>query len=291
MQLLITGGNGQVGWELAQCAAPPEYTIHALTRAQLDITNPQQVDVAIAEYKPDVVINTAAYTAVDKAEQEIEQAFAINRDGAKVLAEACTKAQLPLIHLSTDYVFDGKQQQPYREQDAVAPINQYGASKWAGEEAVRAACEQHIILRVSGVFSSHGNNFVKTILRLAQERETLRIVADQTICPTPAADIAQVILMISKQIINNKKIWGTYHYCSAEPTSWHYFAENIVSLAKQYKPLKVQEIQAITTEEFPTPAQRPRYSVLDCSKLQKNFNIPQRPWHAGLAEVIKILMK
>jgi dTDP-4-dehydrorhamnose reductase len=292
IKLLVTGGNGQLGWELAQRSSA-QYEIHALTRAQLDITDRQQVAAIITELQPDIVINTAAYTAVDKAEQESEQAFAINHKGAEIIAEACAQANRPLLHLSTDYVFNGEQREPYHETDMISPINKYGASKWAGEIAVRGLWDQHIILRVSGVFSVHGHNFVKTILRLAQERETLRIVADQIICPTPAADIAETILVICKNIQHEnssaKSIWGTYHYCSSEPTTWHQFAEAIIALAAPQKKLAVKEIIPITTAEFPLPAKRPAYSVLDCRKIQKYFDIETRSWRKGLEEVVKRL--
>lgn len=283
LKILVTGATGQLGWELTHTKTP--HTIIGLSRAQLDITQAAQINKIIAEQKPDVVINTAAYTAVDKAEQEMKIAFDINEKGAVNLARSCAEKNIPLIHLSTNYVFSGQQQCPYREEDPTDPINVYGKSKLAGENAIRKLWDKHIILRVSGVFGVHGNNFVKTMLRLASERELLRVVADQTICPTATSDIAHTLFVIAEKNTH----WGTYHFCSNEPTTWHHFTEAIIHQAKQYQLLKIKEIQAITTAEFPTPAKRPAYSVLDCSKLQKQFSITPRSWRAGLNEMLKVL--
>ncbi|HZW70843.1 MAG TPA: dTDP-4-dehydrorhamnose reductase [Hanamia sp.] len=274
MKLLITGGNGQVAWEIIRFAVAQNYVVLAPPHQELDITNTQQVNTAIAQFKPQFVINTAAYTQVDKAETEIDRAYAVNRDGAGILACACKETQIPLLHLSTDYVFDGKQKKPYHENDPVAPLNVYGLSKWEGEEAVRKHCPQHIILRVSSVFGVHGHNFVKIILRLAKEKDSLRIVADQITCPTPAAAIAQTVL----KIISAPQ-WGTYHYCGDEVVSWYDFARAIVH----------KEIMPITTAEYPTPARRPAYSVLDCHKLLTTFGIEQPSWRQELREVLDVL--
>lgn len=285
MKLLITGGNGQLGWEFTQLPLT-DFEITALSHTEFDINNASQIKKQLAIHQPNIVINTAAYTAVDKAEQEIDLAFKINRDGAHLLAQACAAQHLPLIHLSTDYVFDGKQHRPYKETDPTTPLNIYGASKLAGEIDVRKYCDQHIILRVSGVFGMHGNNFVKTILRTAQEKEALRIVADQTICPTPATAIAETIITICKKIITENNLWGTYHYCSDEPTNWHQFAEAIIALTEKYKSLTVKKLIPIPSAEYKSPARRPAYSVLDCNKLQKNFGITPCSWQLGLTEVI-----
>ncbi len=285
MKLLITGGSGQLGSELAR-KSTTDHSIIALARAELDITKAQQIHAAIEKHQPDFLINAAAYTAVDKAESETDLVYKINRDGPALLAQICAQKKIPLIHVSTDYVFDGNAQQPYQETDAVDPINVYGASKLAGEIAVREHCPQHIILRVSGVFGIYGNNFVKTILRLAQEKETLQIISDKIACPTPAADIADAIITICQRINNQ---WGTYHYCSSEPTSWYHFAATIVGKAKKYNPLAVKEILAIPSAEYPTPAKRPAYSALDCAKIQAAFAIRAPSWELGLAQIMREL--
>jgi dTDP-4-dehydrorhamnose reductase len=288
MRYLITGANGQVGHALSQLTSAQK-TLIALSHAELDITDLQAIKTAIIHYRPAVIINAAAYTAVDKAEQEMEQAFMVNAQSPRLLAKACAITNIPLIHLSTDYVFNGSQQRPYQESDTVNPLNSYGASKWAGEQAVQEFWHKHIILRLSGVFSAHGHNFVKTILRLAQERETLNIVADQITCPTSAQAIAQTILIIAEKVLQNDNYWGTYHYASSPPTSWYNFAKKIVSLAEINFPIKTKIINAITTAEYPTPAKRPAYSVLDSNKLKLNFAINPSFWEIELAETLRIL--
>jgi len=281
-KILITGSQGQLAYELVQLAN--QHQVIALTHQQLDIINQTAVQQAFDIYQPNIVINTAAYTQVDLAEQNSEQAYAVNCTGAKNLAIACAETHIPLLHLSTDYVFNGTKNSPYQETDPVSPINTYGLTKWQGEEAIRTHCSQHIILRVSSVFGRHGQNFVKTILRLAQEKETLRIVADQIMCPTPAYAIAETLL---KTI--NKPQWGTYHYCGSEPATWYDFANLIVQFAKEHTQLRVKQIEPITAADFPTAAKRPAYSVLDCSQFEKNFNIKRPHWQTGLKNVITAL--
>lgn len=278
-KILITGGQGQLAYELEHLAT--QHDVIVLTHTQLDITQHSAVQQAFDTYHPDVVINAAAYTKVDLAEQHSEQAYAVNCTGAKNIAMACTQIHIPLLHVSTDYVFDGTKSSPYLETDPVSPINTYGITKWQGEEVVREYCPQHIILRVSSVFGRHGQNFVKTILRLANERETLRIVSDQTMCPTPAYAIAETLLNII-----NKPQWGTYHYCGSEPVTWYDFANLIVQQAKEHTSLRVKHIEPITTADFPTAAIRPAYSVLDCTQFENNFNIKRPHWQTGLKNVI-----
>ena len=194
---------------------------------------------------------------------------------------------MPLIHISTDYVFDGNKTSPYNESDPICPIGTYGESKAAGEKAVREALETYVILRTSWLYSSHGNNFVKTILRLASEREELRVVADQYGCPTYAADLAATIIDLAKQISRRESVqWGVYHYCGHGVTSWYGFAQQICQLAKKHRPLQVKRIEAISTEEYPTLARRPPYSALDCSKIKRVFSIETRPWQDSLAEML-----
>lgn len=225
MRMIVTGAQGQVGWELNRRAMALGHAVLAWSQVELDITDTVAVDRALDASSADVVINAAAYTAVDKAEQEPDLAFAVNRDGPAHLATACARLNIPLLHISTDYVYDGRKSSPYVEDDATAPLGVYGASKLAGDEAVRRGLPRHLILRVSWVFGVHGHNFVKTILRLAREREELRIVADQHGSPTFAGDIADTLLELAGRIpeIDAKGAWGTYHYCNEPVTTWYGF--------------------------------------------------------------------
>ncbi len=286
-RIVLTGANGQIGTSLHHHPRATAFHLMTYSHAELDITDFSSVENALTKLAPDVVINVAAYTAVDKAEQERELAMRANQLGAKHLAIACKHNQIPLIHLSTDYIFDGTTPSPYQENDKANPINVYGESKWLGEQAVREHCEQHVILRVSGVFSEYGNNFVKSILRLAKEKKELRVVADQVTCPTYAGDIASALFSIVQQTPH----FGTYHYCNASPVSWHQFATAIIHTAKQYQPLLVEEVKAITTADFPTLATRPAYSVLNCEKIEKDFGIKQAKWDDALTTVIPQLLK
>lgn len=282
-KLLITGANGQLANALLAHQKAKSFLIKACTREEMDISNQDAIDNVIKKFTPDIIINTAAYTAVDKAEQEKEIAQHINCLGTKNLASACKEKNISLIHISTDYIFDGAKTSPYQENDAANPINYYGETKWLSEEIVRKVCEQHIILRVSGVFSEFGNNFLKTMLRLAQEKRNLRVVSDQITCPTYAGDIAGAIFTIA----NEFKQPGTYHYVSHSPTSWHAFATAIIERAQNHKALQVEEIEAIATSEYLTAAKRPANSVLDCSKIYETFDIPQPSWFDGIKKTIK----
>jgi dTDP-4-dehydrorhamnose reductase len=260
----------------------------AWDRATFDITDQSAVNRKVKESAPSVVVNAAAYTAVDQAESEPELAFATNRDGPAYLASACAEAFIPLIHISTDFVFDGEKKGPYLESDKVSPLNVYGKSKAAGETAVREYQQEHIILRTSWVYGLQGNNFVKTMLRLGRERDVIQVVGDQYGCPTYAADLADTIVKIAAQIQENRKIaWGTYHYCGKGVASWHGLAQEIFSLAKQYTSFRVKTIEAIGTADYPTPAKRPLNSALDCSLTKKTFDIHPKPWRESLAQMIK----
>lgn len=282
MKLLITGGQGQLAQALANHARAAEFNLILGSHADLDISSVASIKQAVSKYQPDIIVNTAAFTAVDKAESEIEPAAQANYQGPLNLATLCKKEQIPLIHLSTDYVFDGKNSVPYHEEDSATPINFYGKSKLLGELAIREQLEQHIILRVSGVFSEYGNNFYKTILRLAKEKKELRIVADQITCPTYAGHIAEVIFTLAK----NKRHWGVYHYCDAEPVSWFTFAEKIITKAREVMPLHVETVSAIAAADYPTPAKRPAYSVLDCSLLERDYGIKQQRWETSLDKLL-----
>jgi dTDP-4-dehydrorhamnose reductase len=287
MNLLVTGGGGQLGQELSRRSQ----RVIALDRQSLDITEAAAVERAIAQYQPDLVINAAAYTAVDRAESEPEAAFRINRDGPACLALACQRAGIPLFHVSTDYVFDGTQQGPYRETDPVAPLGVYGRSKEAGEATVRASLERHLILRVSWVFAGHGHNFVRTMLRLAADRPALGVVADQWGCPTYAGHIAEVLLALADRYQQQGSLaWGTYHYADTPATSWYGFAAAIFATAQRLGLSQVPQLSPITTADYPTLAQRPANSQLDCMKLQDTFGLSRFAWQAGLEAALLELM-
>ena len=292
MRILITGSKGQVGTELTKQGQALKHEMLAFDQDQMDITQIESVQETVHEYQPDIVINAAAYTAVDQAEQEVELAYAVNKEGAANLATACKAHSIPLLHISTDYIFDGKQKYAYREDDTARPTGVYGQSKWQGDQAIKATLQEHIILRVSWVFAAQGNNFVKTMLRLGQERDELSIVADQHGGPTCAADIAKTLLKLAQKAINkeNRKTfsWGTYHYSGSPTTTWYDFAQEIFKEAQIQGLIKtVPRLKAISTEEYPTPATRPANSALDCSKIAEVFGIQQPDWRIGLNNVLK----
>jgi len=285
MKLLITGCKGQLGTELVRQAGSHE--VIALDYAELDITDAAAVSSVVTNNCPDAVINAAAYTAVDKAETDRDVVFAVNRDGPANLAKACSELNIPLIHISTDYVFDGTKKGAYSEDDPIAPLGVYGESKAAGEAAVRETCPGHLILRTSWVFSAQGNNFVKTMLRLGAEREALGVVSDQFGKPTAAAELARLILLILPAVNGH---WGTYHLAQPDVTSWHGFAEAVFDDAKhQRMKLQVRQVNAIATEDYPTPAKRPANSELNCTMLESTFGVHIWPWRESLANVIKEL--
>jgi dTDP-4-dehydrorhamnose reductase len=288
MKVLVLGAGGQVGHELCRHSWPTDTTLVALARDGLDITRREAVFTTIAGERPDVVVNAAAYTAVDRAESERDAAWAANCAGPGHIAAACRDAGIPLIHISTDYVFDGTRSGPYREDDPVNPLGVYGASKEGGERAVREALREHVILRTAWIYSAHGHNFVRTMLRLAGQRPVLRVVADQTGSPTSAADLADAIARIAQRVANGNAAWGTYHFTGAGAVTWHGFAEAIFDLARGWHG-PPPRVEAITTADYPTPARRPANSVLDCSRIAAAFAIEPRRWRAALAEVIKEL--
>jgi dTDP-4-dehydrorhamnose reductase len=289
MKILVFGASGQIGREVCRAAWPPRYAILPLDRKAVDITKSTAVSAMLARETPDLVINLAAYTAVDRAESEPEVAWAANCAGAAHIAGACDESATPLVHLSTDYVFDGRKTGPYREEDAVGPLGVYGRSKEAGERAVRAAVARHMILRTAWVFGAYGANFVKTMLRLAAERPVLRVVADQRGCPTAAADIAAALMVIAGHIERGEAKWGTYHFVGAGAASWHSFAQAIFDQAAPQL-AACPQVEPITTEQYPTPARRPMNSVLDCRKIEEVFGIPSPPWRTALATVIRELL-
>lgn len=274
MKVLLLGAGGQLGQHLG--AYFPGLV--ALNRSQLDLSD---LSGALQAYAPEVVINAAAYTAVDRAEDEPAAALEVNCEGPARLALECRRLGVPLVHFSTDYVFSGQGSEAWSETDICAPVNHYGASKLAGEERLRQNLEQHLIVRVSWLFGAHGQNFVKTILRLAGEREQLRVVSDQRGCPTWCGHLGPVLtrLLESRQ-------WGTYHYCDGPATNWWEFACEIVEQARRLNwPLKVREIVPIASTDYPTRAARPGYSVLDCAKLG-HLGMAQSDWRDGLQRTL-----
>lgn len=283
MKVLVFGSNGQLGFELMKKLEAKDMVPVGFDLPVLDITDNESVLSVITLHKPDCVVNASAYTLVDKAETEREVAFKVNRDGPCFIAKACAEARIPLIHVSTDYVFDGQKDEPYRVDDIPEPLGVYGLSKEAGEQEVRKNINEHIIIRTSWLYGGHGHNFVKTIMRLADEKDLIRVVNDQYGSPTYAADLADAITVIIETIRMNKEaIWGTYHYTGKGVTTWYDFAREIVELARRGKKLAVKEIEPIPSSEYPTPVKRPAYSVLDCSLIEDRFNIRTKPWRESL---------
>jgi len=290
--IAIIGSNGQLGSELVRKGESRGLKILALDYPEIDISDLASIDACFDSTKIVLVINAAAYTAVDRAESEPEVAFAVNREGPAYLAQMCRKCGIPLIHVSTDYVFDGTKLGPYVEEDPVAPLGVYGESKAAGEAEVRKHLPRHIIVRTAWLCGRHGHNFVKTMLRLGREKDTLRVVSDQFGCPTIAADLAEAILELVRQAEKKQSVkWGTYHYCGAGMTTWYGFATAIFEIARQYEKFAVENVVPISTAEYPTPVKRPVNSVLDCTKIEKYFGVRSRPWRESLAAMIEQLYK
>lgn len=252
-----------------------------------DITSRDSVNQAFTAAGPvTMVINAAAYTAVDQAESQPEIAFAVNRDGAGNLAEACRQRRVPLIHISTDYVFSGRQTRPYKPDDPVEPKGVYAQSKSAGEEAVRMQLDRHLIIRISWLVGRYGNNFVKTMLRLGKEKKEIQVVDDQVGSPTYAGDLAEALFKVAEKISEGFSAWGTYHYCNQGALTWYAFARKIFAFARPYEKLAVREVVSILTEQYPLPAPRPPYSVLDCTTFDETFGIARRPWDVALKEML-----
>lgn len=293
MTILVFGGNGQVGQELLRSLAPLGNVV-ATTRSGLlpdgsacevaDFNQPESLVALLDRLQPATVVNAAAYTAVDKAEQDVDAAFRANAEAPGVIAHWCAQAGVPFVHYSTDYVFDGEGTAPYREDQPTAPLGVYGTSKRDGEEAVRAAGGRHLIFRTAWVYASHGANFLRTMLRVGADRDALRVVADQIGTPTPAALIADVT---AQALQHSGALSGTWHLTASGQTSWHGFAEAIFDEAIARGVLaKVPSVEAIASSEYPTPAKRPSWSVLDNRKLQQDFEIVLTSWQVGLKRVI-----
>ncbi|KAB8036807.1 dTDP-4-dehydrorhamnose reductase [Silvanigrella paludirubra] len=285
MNIFLFGKSGQIGNDIFKIFSENGDNVIFYSSKKLDISNIDHIN----EYKNifkgvDFIINCAAYTAVDKAEDEKDQALQTNHIGVKNLCMLCKELDLPLIHLSTDYVFSGEKE-VYSEIDETLPLSVYGISKELAEKEIIFNLKKYFILRVSWVFGKYGNNFVKTILKLSKEKESLNIVADQKGCPTSAKSIAQVIYNITKSNINEKQ-YGIYHYSNSEIVTWYDFAKKIVDIGNKYMSLKIRNISPISTSEYPCKATRPKNSVLSCKKINDIFQIEQDSWEPYLEEVI-----
>lgn len=288
MRILITGCFGQVGSSLTEQLANHEsIEVLALARDNLDITNQDAVNAAVTEFKPSIIINAAAHTAVDKAEEEIELSYAINCNGPKYIAQAAQSVGAAILHISTDYVFEGNKVGEYVETDEKKPQGVYGKSKLAGEIAIAESCDKHIILRTAWVFGENGNNFVRTMLRLAENRNSLSIVGDQFGGPTYAGDIANVLIQIAKRIDQGDYVeYGVYHYSGLPQVSWFDFADTIFDVAVKQGVLACKpNLTSINTEQYQTPAKRPLNSRLCTEKIILGFSIKPSDWKAALNNI------
>lgn len=292
MKILLLGGNGQLGQEL-RASLPALGTLLVATRdgkhadVAVDLADTDTLMRRLQAISPDVVVNAAAYTAVDRAQAEPDTAFRVNALGPAALSQACAGLGALLVHYSTDYVFDGNSRQPYREQDATAPMGAYGASKLAGEEFIRASGARHLILRTAWVYAAHGHNFLRTMLKLAGERDVLRVVSDQVGAPTPASWIADATAAMLRREFRGSTVCNVV---AAGQTSWHGFAEAIFEEAQALGLIANKPtVEAITTADYPTPARRPAYSVLDTTKLRKVFRIVPPAWRDGLRATLQTL--
>jgi dTDP-4-dehydrorhamnose reductase len=283
--VLVTGGAGQLGFELSRAEWPRDVRVVSRERSELDITDAAAVERAMATLRPDLIVNAAAYTDVDRAEDEPERAFAVNRDGPRHLAAA----GVPLIHVSTDYVFDGEKAGAYGENDATGPLGVYGESKLAGESAIRERLTEHVVVRTSWVFGARGKNFVKTMLRLGSERDVIRVVDDQRGGPTPAAALAAAIVRIAERVLAGRGAFGTFHLGGAPAVTWFGFARAVFDEARA-RGQRAPELVPITTAEYPLKARRAKNSELDCTSIRRAYDIEQPSWRSGLAAVLDELV-
>jgi dTDP-4-dehydrorhamnose reductase len=288
-RILLIGKIGQVGWELRRALAPMA-GVTCVDFPDIDLTSGDSIRRWVRETQPNIVINAAAYTAVDKAESELDKAMKINGVAPGILAEEAKKLGALLVHYSTDYVFDGAKTEPYVETDAPHPLGAYGRTKLAGDEAVRAIGGAHLIFRLCWVYGARGQNFMLTMMRLAREREQLRVVGDQVGCPTWSRMIAETTTLALRQAVAAGDLGaftGTYHLASSGVTSWHGFADAIVKLMPA-EGKKCTQVEAITTAEYPTPTKRPAYSVLACDKLERVFGLRLQHWEESLKQVLEL---
>ena len=286
MKLLVLGTKGQLGMCLSDKLRITEYEVFYTTRAEIDICDFVSLNQMIRQIAPDIVVNTIAYTEVDTAEAEPEKAGLVNHLAVAKIAEICTDIGAVLIHISTDYVFDGKASAPYKEGDQTNPQGVYGKTKLLGDLAINQSGCKYLIIRTSWVFSEYGQNFMKTMLRLGAERDELNIVSDQIGCPTYGQDIAKTIVSVIPRLAINNMDSGIYHYCGDQSCSWFEFAEAIFAQATNAGFKTPDLLKPITTAEYPTPASRPSYSVLDCSKTLNEFGISPSDWREGIQEVL-----
>ena len=289
--MLVTGANGQLGRSLVEAASGPSATgirLVALGREQLDVTRPDTITAALDVHEPGVVVNCAAYTEVDKAESEEQQAFAVNAEGAGALAASCASCDIPLIHVSTDFVFDGEKAEPYVEADNTRPASVYGRTKLEGETRIAAACSRHIILRTAWVHSPFGQNFIATMLRLGRTRAEIPVVDDQLGSPTYAPHLAAAILEIARQILGEPQ-WGVYHIAGTGETSWCGLAREIFAQSEKHGG-PIARIRPISTADYPTPARRPANSRLDCTALKTGFGITLPDWREGVEACVARLL-
>lgn len=288
MRILLTGAEGQLGWELQRALAPLGAMV-ALDRGAMDLSDPDRVRARVREIDPGLIVNAAAFTAVDRAEAEEAAAYAVNAVGPGVLAEEAKRSKAWFVHYSTDYVFDGEKSDAYTEEDQPNPLNVYGRSKLAGEAAVAAVGGQHLVFRTSWVYASRRSNFLQTMLRLGAEREELRVVDDQHGAPTWARMIAEAtslaLVQVTRRQLEHPAVTGTYHLTCGGSTSWHGFAQAIFNEASMPKPPRVA---AITSAEYPTPARRPRNSVLSNTKFEQVFGVRLPHWRAALAACLAV---
>ena len=286
-KVLVIGRTGQVASALQRSSAQSPLRYYFAGRDEVDLTSGLSMTKAVQTNRPDLVLNCAAYTAVDKAEEQSDLAKAVNETGPSVLAGLCREAGIPLIHLSTDYVFPGDKEQPYLESDAIRPENSYGRSKAAGETGVRDALPQHVIIRLAWIYGETGGNFFNTMLQLGREKRELSVVNDQFGTPSYTGDIARALDIVARRVLDNPQStnWGTFHLTNEGATSWYGFARRIFELARM-KGYPAVSVQPISTAEYPTPARRPAYTVLDCTKIKGQFELNLRHWEDALFDCI-----
>jgi dTDP-4-dehydrorhamnose reductase len=272
MRVLVFGSSGQVARELRRADWQGGIELISLDRMAANLSQPASLPAIVRRERPDAVVIAAAFTAVDKAESDEAAAATVNAESPGVIASAAAELSAPVVYFSTDYVFDGEKNDPYEEEDATAPLNAYGRTKLAGEEAVRAENPRHLILRTSWIYSAHGSNFLRTMLKLAASRERIDVVADQHGCPTAAQDIARAVARVLPDIVRGEGLWGTYHLAGETTTSWHGFAEAILEEAAA-RGQKRSELRAVTTADYPTPARRPRNSRLSSRRFAEAFGV------------------
>lgn len=284
-KILLTGATGQVGWELSRALAPLGGLITP-DSTEFNLAEPESLRKNIREWKPDIIVNPAAYTAVDQAEREHDLVFRVNADSPKVLAEEAERLNIPMIHYSTDYVFDGEKGEPYRESDETRPLNIYGESKLQGEMAIQNIVEQHIILRTSWIYSLRGSNFLTTMLRLFKEKDEISVVNDQIGAPTWSRMVAEVTAIIMSQLHQKENGWGLYHLSASGESSWYHFVKEIKRVEDEKRKFS---INAISSEQYVTAATRPKNSLLNSRKLSQQWNVKLPRWDVSLKQCLESL--